>query len=145
MTESSWQDLPAGPHLRRVIAQRLGWHLRKNPVGVNGIAYDYLVYNNDDHIVYQREITAEDLQDEEVITNQTWLEAMSDEDCPRWDEDSAEARDLVYGMDHKIWQVDGRVSAWVKSDSFTGSGDTESLALVRAWLAATEDDPAFFH
>jgi hypothetical protein len=137
---TSWKTLLAGPHLRRIIAERLGWHMRKVWVGSGGIEYDYLVYNNDDHLVYQSEITADDLADEQTAEDQTWLEAMQDEDCPLWDHDFEEALDLAYGLEYNLIETEGIYSAWVKSSQYTGEAETKPLALVRAWLAATEDE-----
>ena len=145
MTEPAWKNLPAGPELRRIIAERRGWHIRKIPVGSGGVDYDHYVYDNDDRIAYHRAIMSGDEMDDETAFAQTWLEAMNDPDCPRWDEDLAEALDLAYGMERDIRQENGRVHAWVKSLSFNAAADTEPLAVVRAWLAATEDDPAYFH
>lgn len=135
---TDWQHLPAGPELRHIIAERVGWHMRKIWVGSNGIEYDYLIYNNDDHLMYQREIAAGEQADEAALVQQTWLEAMSDLDCPLWDEDIAEARELAYGLDFAIEPNGNTFTAWVQSREFTGTGPTEALALVRAWLAATE-------
>lgn len=137
---TGWKSLPAGPHLRRIIAQRLGWHMRKVWVGSGGIEYDYLIYNNDDHLVYQREITRAELQNEQAAEDRTWLEAMQHENCPLWDEDLDEALDLAYGLKHDIHQSNGTYRAWVGSSQFTGEADSQPLAVVRAWLAATEDD-----
>jgi hypothetical protein len=128
-----------------MIAERRGWHIRKIPVGSGGIAYDHYVYDNDDRIAYHRAIPASDATEDEAAFAQTWLEAMNDPDCPRWDEDLAEALDLAYGMEREIRQEDDRVYAWVKSSAFSALADTEPLAIVLAWLAATEDDPAYFH
>lgn len=145
MTEPIWKSLPPGPELRRIIAERRGWHIRKIPVGSGGVAYDHFVYDNDDRIAYHRAIMSSHVADEEMAYTQTWLEAMNDPDCPRWDEDLAEALDLAYGMEREIWQDNGNILAWVKSPAFAASADTEPLAVVRAWLAATENDPAYFH
>lgn len=144
MSEPHWKDLPAGHELRQLVALRLGWHMRKIPVGSNGIEYDFFIYDNDDRIVYQREITARDLENEQAAVEQTWLAAMEDNNCPRWDEELSEALDLAYGMERHVWHENGRALAWVKSEAFTAGAETESLAVVRAWLAATENDPAYF-
>lgn len=145
MTEPHWRHLPAGAALRRIVAERLGWHLRKVWVGSAGIEYDFLIYDNDDRLVYQREIRAADLEDEGAAVDQTWLYAMEDEACPRWDQDLDEARDLAFGMDQRIWQAGSTMYAWVKSSQYAGEADTQPLAVVRAWLAATQDDPTYFH
>jgi hypothetical protein len=136
----SWNTLPVGPQLRRLIAERLGWHMRKVWVGSGGIEYDYLVYNNDDHLIYQREITADDLADEQTAEDQTWLEAMQHEDCPLWDQDLDEALDLVYGLEYRIDESNGVFRAWVESPQYPGEAEAKPLALVRAWLTATEDE-----
>ena len=135
---TNWQNLSAGPELRQIIAERLGWHMRKTPVGSNGIAYDYLIYNNDDHLMYQREIATHEQADEATLTAQTWLAAMSDPDCPRWDEDIEEARDLTYCTDYAVQQTPDGFAAWVRSPEYTSTAPTEALALARAWLASTE-------
>ena len=135
-----WQDLPAGPELRVVIAQRLGWHMRQAWVGSNGIEYDYLIYNDADHLVYQREISSDDQSDEETLTSQTWLAAMNDPDCPRWDEDVTEVRDAIFGQDFEVQKTPTGYVAWVNSPTHEATAATEALALVKAWLAATEDD-----
>jgi hypothetical protein len=135
---NAWQNLPAGPQLRQIIAERLGWHMRKIPVGSNGIAYDYLIYNNDDHLMYQREIAANDLTDEAAHIAQTWLAAMNDPDCPRWDEDIQEAHDLAYGRAYAVQPTPDGFTAWVQSPDYTGTGTTKALALARAWLASTD-------
>jgi hypothetical protein len=145
VTEPLWKNLRPGPELRRIIAERLGWHIRKIPVGSGGVAYDHFVYDNDDRIAYHRAVGTQDTTSDEAAFTQTWLEAMNDPDCPRWDEDLSEALELAYGMERKVWQHNGSVQAWVKSPSFTAAAETEPLAVVRAWLAATEDDPAYFH
>jgi hypothetical protein len=136
---TDWKNLPAGPELRYLIAQRLGWHMRKIWVGSNGIEYDYMIYNNDDHLVYQREITAADLEDEPAAEWATWLAAMDDEDMPLWDEDPDETIDLTYGLDYAVRAENGLFIAWVQSEAHTGTAETEALAIVRAWLAATEE------
>lgn len=145
MTEPIWKNLAPGPELRRIVAERLGWHIRKIPVGSGGVAYDHFVYDNDDRIAFHRAIATEDNSEDTAAYTQTWLEAMNDPDCPRWDEDLAEALDLAYGMERTIQHENGHVSAWVKAPAYGAIAATESLAVVRAWLAATEDDPAFFH
>lgn len=139
----SWKDLAPGPALRRIIAERRGWHIRKILVGSGDIAYDYFVYNEDDMLVYQREITNDDLADEAGAEQVTWLQAMDDEDCPRWDEDLDEAEYLVYGLDYDIRAHEGHFHAWVTAPEHSGTGASEALALVRAWLAATEGQDDF--
>jgi hypothetical protein len=145
VTEPIWKSLPSGPELRRIVAERRGWHIRKIWVGSGGVEYDHYVYDNDDRIAYHREIKSGDATEDEAAFTQTWLEAMNDPDCPRWDEDLTEALDLAYGMQREIRQENGTVHAWVKSSTFTAAADTEPMAIVLAWLAATEDDPAYFH
>ena len=145
MTDNHWSKLPPGPQLRRIIAERLGWHMRKIPVGHEGIAYDYLIYDNNDRFIYQREAKPDELENEATIIDQTWMAAVQDDECPPWDEDLSEALDLAYGMEREIWQENGTVYAWVKSTDYPAEADTEPLAVVRAWLAATADDPAYFH
>ncbi len=145
MTEPHWKNLPSGPQLRRVIAERLGWHLRKIWVGSAGVEYDLLIYDNDDRLAYQREITAAELENEAAAIDETWSAAMEDENCPRWDEDAVEALDLAFGMAHQISQDGDTIRVWVKSAEFSGEAETKALAAVRAWLAATENDPAYFH
>ena len=145
MTEPIWKSMLPGPELRRIIAERRGWHIRKIPVGSGGVDYDHFVYDNDDRIAYHRAVESGDEADDETAFTQTWLEAMNDPDCPLWDEDLAEALDLAYGIEREIWQENGSIQAWVKSPAFIASANTEPLAVVRAWLAATEDDPAYFH
>ncbi len=135
---TDWQELPAGPELRQIIAERLGWHIRKIWVDSHGIDYDYLVYNNDDHLMYQREIASGEALGEATITKQVWQAAMKDPDCPRWDEDVAEARDLAYGLDYHIQPTVAGFTAWVKSPEYVGQAHTEALALVRAWLATPD-------
>jgi hypothetical protein len=136
-----WQALPAGPELRCFIAERRGWHMRKIWVGSGGVEYDFLVYNNDDMLVFQREIDAAALADETQAERQTWLSAVNDDDCPRWDEDLDEAKDLVYGMDHNIQAQGEAFTAWVIAPDHSASGPTQALALVRAWLLVTEKQP----
>ena len=135
---SDWQNLSPGPELRRIIADRLGWHMRKTWVGTGEIEYDFLVYNNDDHLVYQREVNPTDMANEDAITEQTWLDAMNDEDCPRWDENLEDALDLTYGMSSDIKENGSAYHAWVKSPEFTAQAPTKPLALVYAWLEATD-------
>ncbi len=135
---SDWKNLSPGPELRRIIAHRLGWHMRKIWVGTGEIEYDFLVYNNDDHLVYQREVSASDMANEDTITEHTWIEAMNDEDCPRWDENLEDTLDLTYGMDSDI-QANGSIyRAWVKSPQFAAEAPTKPLALAYAWLEATD-------
>jgi hypothetical protein len=142
---TQWKNLSAGPALRRVVAERLGWHMRKVWVGSGGIAYDFFVYDQDDRIVYHHAVTADAMQNEPTAIDTAWLGAMQDENCPRWDEDLEEALDLAYGMAHKVWSEGVVYHAWVKSDTFSAQATTAPLAVVRAWLVATADDPAFFH
>ncbi|MBZ0299167.1 MAG: hypothetical protein K8J31_05480 [Anaerolineae bacterium] len=145
MTDYPWSTLPAGPTLRRIVAERLGWHIRKIWVGSGGVEYDLFVYDHDDRIAFHYALTKDHLADEQAAVDQAWHEAMEDEDCPRWDEDLAEALDLAYGMDRSVGPEDSMFRAWVRSDEFSATAATEPLAVVRAWLRATDDDPAFFH
>lgn len=140
---TTWHTLAAGPELRRLVAERLGWHMRKTWVGTSSVEYDYLIYNEDDMLMYQREIGSAEASDAQQAETDTWLEAMRDEDCPRWDEDLLDARDLVYGLDHAIEQQDGQYHAWVDAPQHQGAAPTEALALVRAWLTATENQDDF--
>lgn len=134
MTSSEWLQLPAGPALRRIVAQRLGWHMRKIWVGSNGVEYDFIVYDNDDRYIFQREISPGEAQDDQAATDRTWLEAMNDEAVPRWDEDLNEARWLIGAADHRVWMENGMAHAWVGAAQHQTQADSESLALVRAWL-----------
>lgn len=129
-----WKDLPAGPALRRIIVDALGWHMRKILVGSRGIEYDFLVYDQYDTIVYQRAITAEGMANEAQTTEDVWMEAVQDSECPRWDEDLDEAEDIVFRYEYKVWEADGQAFAWVHSPAFTAQAETPALALVRAWL-----------
>lgn len=137
MTGTEWLQLPAGPALRRIVAQRLGWHMRKIWVGSNGVEYDFIVYDNDDRYIYQREITPEEAQEDSSATESTWLEAMNDDAVPRWDEDLNDARWLVGAAKYQVWVEDGMAHAWVGADHHRAQADSESLALVRAWLLWT--------
>lgn len=130
-----------GPALRRTIAERLGWHMRKIWVGSRGVEYDFIIYDNDDRHVYQQEITTVDLQNEQDTVDVVWIAAMSDENCPRWDENLNEATWLVIGHDYKIWREDDLVCAWVGTPEHKASGATEALALVRAWLLWVSTSP----
>ena len=135
---TTWHTLPAGPELRRIIAERHGWHMRKTWVGSGSVEYDYLIYNEDDMLMYQREISGAEAADAAQAESMTWLAAMREEDCPRWDEDLTEALDLIYGLDHAVEVQDGQHHAWVEALEHRGVAETQALALVRAWLAATE-------
>lgn len=132
--QAHWKNLPAGPPLRRIIADALGWHMRKIWVGSRGIEYDFLVYDQYDTIVYQRAIMPEDLHDEEATTEDVWLAAVQDEDAPFWDEDLDEAEEIVFRYPYKVWEENGGAIAWVHSEAFTAQAETPALALVRAWL-----------
>lgn len=138
------QTLPPGPELRRIIAQRTGWHMRKVFVGSQGIEYDFIVYDNDDRMIYLREITAEDLHDEDATTRRVWLEAMNDEECPRWDEDTEDALWLIDQTPYQVSATNGQFNAWVGQTACAGSADVEALALMRAWLAWTDLNPTGF-
>jgi hypothetical protein len=120
-----------------VIAERLGWHMRKIRVGSRGIEYDYIVYDSDDRYVYQQEITAADLDDEPGTAASVWLAAMTGDNCPRWDENLNDATWLVIGLDYKIWREADRACAWVGTPQYSACAAAEALALVRAWLAYT--------
>lgn len=128
------RDMPSGPALRRVIAARLGWYMRKIQVGSRGVEHDYVVYDGDDRRVYQQEITAADLADEQATAAAVWLAAMSSDNCPRWDENLNDATWLVVGLDYKIWREAGRAWAWVGTPAHAASAADEALALARAWL-----------
>lgn len=145
MSTAPWRQLPAGPALRRIIAERLGWHMRRVWVSSDGVEYDCFVYDHEDRIVYHQALTADDLTNEQAAIERIWHAAMQDENCPLWDEDPDEAQDLAYGMMRKVWRENGSIYAWVRSTEFTGEAESEPLAIVRAWLAATENDPAYFH
>lgn len=132
--QAHWKDLPAGPQLRRIIVDALGWHMRKIWVGSRGIEYDFLVYDQYDRLVYQRAIMPEDLENEDQTTEDVWMEAVQDEECPLWDEDLDEAEDIVFRYPYKVWEADGIASAWVHAPEFTAQAETPALALVRAWL-----------
>ena len=140
---SGWQNLPAGSELRQFIARRAGWHMRKIWVGSRGIEYDFIVYDNDDRMIYQREITANDLRNEEKTAHEVWLAAMEDDETPRWDEDVADALWLIDRTPRQSWQDNGQFHAWVGTEQYSARGETEPLALMRAWLAWTEDHSAF--
>lgn len=127
-------EMPPGPKLRRLIAERLGWHMRKVWVGSRGVEYDYIVYDNDDRRVFQQEITAADLQNEPAAAEAVWLAAMDDDNCPRWDENLNDATWLVVGHDYKIWREGDRFCAWVSMPEHAACASTEALALVQAWL-----------
>ncbi len=128
------RDMPSGPALRRVIAARLGWYMRKIQVGSRGVEHDYVVYDGDDRRVYQQEITAADLADEQAAAAAVWLAAMSSDNCPRWDENLNDATWLVVGLDYKIWREAGHAWAWVGTPAHAASAADEALALARAWL-----------
>ncbi len=131
-------EMPASPELRRLVAERLGWHMRKVWVGSRGVEYDYIVYDNNDRHIFQQEITAADLQDEPAAAEAVWLAAMRDDNCPRWDEDLNDATWLVVGQDYKIWREGDRACAWVGTPEHAACAATEALALVRAWLLFTQ-------
>ncbi|MGQ9887712.1 MAG: hypothetical protein ACUVSX_04395 [Aggregatilineales bacterium] len=76
-------EMLASPELRRLVAQRLGWHMRKVWVESRGVEYDYIVYDNNDRYIFQQKITAADLQDEAAAAEAVWLAAMRDDNCPR--------------------------------------------------------------
>ena len=140
---SGWQNLPAGSELRQFIARRAGWHMRKIWVGSRGIEYDFIVYDNDDRMIYQREITADDLRNEEKAAHEVWLAAMEDDETPRWDEDVADALWLIDRTPRQSWQENGQFHVWVGTEQYSAHGETESLALMRAWLAWAEDHSTF--
>ena len=141
---TSWQTMKPGPELRRIIAQRIGWHMRKVYVGSQGIEYDFIVYDNDDRMIYLREIKPEDLQDEEATTHAVWLEAMKNEDSPRWDEDVDDALWIIDQTPYSVQHTNGQFNAWVGEAAYTGSAEAEALALMRAWLTWTDHHPTGF-
>lgn len=124
-----------GPALRCAIAQCLGWHLRKIRVGSRGIEYDYVIYTHDDRRIYQQEMTAADLSDEQAAAAAVWHAAMNSENCPRWDENLNDATWLVVGLDYKIWREGDRACAWVGAPQHAACAAAEALALARAWLS----------
>ena len=136
---TDWQHLPPGPELRRKIAQSAGWHMRKIPVSSGGVAYDFFIYDNDDRLAFHREITPDDLQDEDQAITETWLAAMQDEDTPRWDEDLEDALWLIDKKPHQTRLENGSYQAWVSTEDYQGQGETEPLALMRAWLSWAQE------
>ncbi len=136
---SDWRNLPEGVELRYLIAERAGWHMRKIWVGSRDVEYDFIVYDNDDRMIYQREITAEDLQEEEKTIHEVWLSAMEDEDTPRWDDNLEDALWLIDRTPYQSWQTDRQFQAWVGAKQYSAQGETEPLALMRAWLAWAEE------
>lgn len=134
----NWQTLSPGPALRCQVARTAGWHMRKIPVGTDGV-YDFFIYDNDDRIAYHREITSADLENITQAEDETWLAAMQDEDTPRWDEDMDDALWLIDRNPYQLWQADGRFHAWVGEKQYAAQGETEPLALIRAWLAWADE------
>lgn len=135
---TNWRELSPGPELRRIIAERLGWHMRKVWVGSGGVEYDYIVYDDADRFVYQREMTKGDLIDEQAATDAVWREAVESDESPHWDSNDNDAMWLIVNGEYKLWQTGDTHHAWVESADFSGSGPTEALAIVRAWLAYME-------
>jgi hypothetical protein len=134
------QTLPAGVELRRQIAIKAGWHMRKIWVGSRGIEYDFIIYDNDDRMIYQREITAEDLKDERLVTESVWLEAMADDETPRWEENIEDALWLIDRTPYNLQQNDHGYHAWVGAEHYSATAGTQPLALLRAWLHWAEDN-----
>ncbi|MBZ0291901.1 MAG: hypothetical protein K8L99_04965 [Anaerolineae bacterium] len=136
---TDWQNLPSGPALRHQIARSAGWHMRKIPVSTNGVEYDFFIYDNDDRLAYHREVTSADLENEAQTEDETWLAAMEDEDTPRWDEDLDDALWLIDRNPYKLWQSEDQFHAWVGEEQYAAQGDTEPLALIRAWLSWADE------